>query len=194
MAKKVYIIHGWDGHPNEGWFPWLKSELEKKGFQVTIPQLPQPEEPRISRWIPTLIKAVENPDEQTYFVGHSMGCQVIARYLETLPEGIQVGGAVFVAGFFKSLTNIEKNETSQKLTKEWLETSIDLKKIKSKLKGSMAIFSDDDPYVPLDNQEEFRDLLESKIIVEHGKGHFSGSTGTTFLISALDALLEISKQ
>ena len=33
-----------------------------------------------------------------------MGCQTIARYLETLPDEIKVGGAVFVAGFFKSLT------------------------------------------------------------------------------------------
>ena len=26
---KVVMIHGWSGHPHEGWFPWLKSELEK---------------------------------------------------------------------------------------------------------------------------------------------------------------------
>jgi hypothetical protein len=27
MARKVIIAHGWDGHPQEGWFPWLKSTL-----------------------------------------------------------------------------------------------------------------------------------------------------------------------
>jgi esterase/lipase len=35
--KKVFIIHGWDGYPEEGWFPWLKKELEKKGFSVFVP-------------------------------------------------------------------------------------------------------------------------------------------------------------
>jgi hypothetical protein len=28
-AKRVFIIHGWEGYPEEGWFPWLKKELEK---------------------------------------------------------------------------------------------------------------------------------------------------------------------
>lgn len=101
MHKRVFIIHGWDGYPEEGWFPWLKKELEAKSFTVFVPQLPKPDEPRIDNWVPELRKVVGNPDEQTYFVGHSMGCQTIARYLETLPEGVKVGGAVFVAGFFK---------------------------------------------------------------------------------------------
>ena len=26
-AKRVFIVHGWGGHPDEGWFPWLSSEL-----------------------------------------------------------------------------------------------------------------------------------------------------------------------
>ena len=24
MTKRAFIIHGWDGYPDEGWFPWLK--------------------------------------------------------------------------------------------------------------------------------------------------------------------------
>ena len=28
--QRVFIIHGWDGYPEEGWFPWLKKELEAK--------------------------------------------------------------------------------------------------------------------------------------------------------------------
>jgi len=29
--KRVFIIHGWGGNPEEGWLPWLKKELEAKG-------------------------------------------------------------------------------------------------------------------------------------------------------------------
>src|SRR3989338_7241510 len=94
--KRIFIVHGWDGYPEEGWFPWLKKELEAKGFEVQVPQLPQADAPRIYNWVPALTKTVGVPDKQTFFVGHSMGCQTIARYLETLPEGVQVGGAVFV--------------------------------------------------------------------------------------------------
>src|SRR3989338_169649 len=98
--KRVFIVHGWGGHPEEGWFPWLKKELEAKGFKVFVPQLPDAENPRIQKWVPKLAETVGVPDEETYFVGHSMGCQTIARYLESLPAEIKIGGAIFVAGFF----------------------------------------------------------------------------------------------
>ena len=38
--KKVVIIHGANGSPEENWFPWLKKELETKGIEVIIPQFP----------------------------------------------------------------------------------------------------------------------------------------------------------
>jgi len=192
MQKKVFIIHGWDGYPEEGWFPWLKRELEARKFSVVVPQLPKSEEPRINYWVPALKKIAGKPDEQTYFVGHSMGCQTIARYLETLPKGVMVGGVVFVAGFFKRLTNLEDDDVVLSVSKEWLTTPLNLEKVKVHLQQSIAIFSDDDPYVPIDNKEEFTDILGSRIEIEQGKGHFSGSTGTTKLPIVLKALLEIA--
>ena len=191
--KRVFIVHGWDGYPEEGWFPWLKKELEVRGFSVLVPQLPNPDEPRINNWVPKLKEVVGKPDGQTYFIGHSMGCQTIARYLETLSENTKVGGAVFVAGFFKRLTNLEDDDIVRSVSQEWLTTPLDLKKVKTCLKKSVAIFSDDDPYVSIDNQEDFSNILGSKIVITHGQGHFSGSTGTTTLPVALEALLEIAE-
>jgi len=173
MLKQVYIIHGWDGHPQDNWFPWLKTELENRNFIVSIPQLPKPEEPRIKNCIPALKHIIQNPNEQTYFIGHSMGCQAITRYLETLPEDIVIGGAIFVAGFFRELSNLEDDEVMHDVAREWLTTPLDLKKVKTHIKKSVAIFSDNDPYVPLINQEIFRAILGSEIIIQENKGHFS---------------------
>ena len=192
MKKRVFIVHGWDGYPKEGWFPWLKKELENEGFKVFVPQLPEPDRPLIQNWVPALAKAVGKPDGQTYFVGHSMGCQTIVRYLESLPEGLQIGGAVFVAGFLKELTNLE--DDSVEIGKHWLEAKIDFKKVKSHLNKSVAIFSDNDPWIPLDNQNDFRDKLGSKIIIKHSMGHFSGSRdGIIELPIVLESFLEIAK-
>ncbi len=190
MKKRVFIIHGWDGYPEEGWFPWLKKELEANGFIVFVPQFPKPDEPRINSWVSKLKEIVGGPDEQTYFVGHSIGCQAIARYLETLPEDIMVGGAIFVSGFFRKLTNLEDDETVYSVSEEWLKTPLNFTKVKNHLKNSIAIFSDNDPYVPLDNQSDFRDKLGSKIIIEHQKGHFSGPRDNmTELPVVLDSIL-----
>lgn len=191
MSKRVIVVHGWCGYPEEGWFPWLKKELEQRGFEVIVPQLPEPRVPRINNWVPKLREVVGQPDEQTYFVGHSMGCQTIARYLESLPEGTKVGGAVFVAGFFKRLTGIEEGEESD-VVREWLETPLDLASVRARLKGSVAVFSDNDHYVPLDNQDDFAQKLGSRIVIEHAQKHFSGSTGTTELLVALEAVLELA--
>ncbi|MDP2633102.1 MAG: alpha/beta hydrolase [Candidatus Curtissbacteria bacterium] len=188
--KRVIIVHGWDGYPETNWFPWLKKELETRGFKVDVPQLPDADSPRIYKWVPALAKTVGMPDEETFFVGHSMGCQAIARYLETLPDDIIVGGAVFVAVFFKKLMNLEEDPDVQETGKHWLTTPIDLTKVRSHLKRSVAIFSDDDPWVPLDNQDDFKNKLGSEIIIEHEKGHFSSGESYQNKIYELPAALE----
>lgn len=192
MKKRVFIVHGWGGNPQENWLPWLKKELETKGFKVFVPQLPDPRNPRIYNWIPKLSETVGTPDEQTYLIGHSMGCSTIAHYLESLPNDVRVGGAVFVAGFFKRLTGIENEKGNAETVEHWLSAPIDLMKVKSHINKSVAIFSDNDPYVPLDNQDDFRDKLGSKIIVEHKMGHFNKAAGITKLPIALKSLLEIA--
>ena len=191
--KRVIIVHGWDGYPEEGWFPWLKNELEKKGFEVLVPQLPQPKIPRIENWVPKLAETVGTPDENTYLVGHSMGCQTIARYLEALPEGVKIGGAVFVGGFFKRLTDIN-GEEEQEVVNHWLKAPLDLQKVKSHLLGGIAIFSDNDHFVPLDNTGDFRDKLGSEIIIKKGMGHFSGGDKTFELPTALESVLKLAGQ
>ncbi|OGM96277.1 MAG: hypothetical protein A3B86_04000 [Candidatus Yanofskybacteria bacterium RIFCSPHIGHO2_02_FULL_38_22b] len=191
--KRVFIIHGWEGYPEENWFPWLKKELEAEGFEVFVPQMPDADNPRIERWIPKISEIVGIADENTYFVGHSMGCQAIVRYLETLPEGIKIGGVIFVAGFFKRLTGLGEEPDFEAVEKEWMVTPLDLEKVKNHLNESVAIFSDDDPYVPLDNQDDFRDKLGSKIIIQHKMNHFSSNWGLTELPVVLDELLKMVK-
>lgn len=192
--KRVFIVHGWEGYPEEGWFPWLKKELETRGFAVQVPELPDTAKPRIEKWLPVLTQAVGKVDADTYFVGHSMGCQTIVRLLENLPNDTQAGGAVFVGGWFKRLTGLEDDPDVQETDRHWLTTPVDLKKAKSHLKNSVAIFSDNDPWVPLDNQDDFRHKLGSEIIIEHNKLHFSGEQGIMELPSALEAMLKIANE
>lgn len=160
MQKRIFIIHGWDGYPEEGWFPWLKQELEQKDFSVAVPAMPDAAEPNIEAWTSHLSRIVGNADENTFFIGHSIGCPAILRYLESLPADAKVGGAVFVAGWF-TLTNVNSDE-EKKIAKPWLETPIDFEKIKQHTKKFIALFSDNDPYVPLDNKNVFEINLEQK--------------------------------
>lgn len=195
---RVIIVHGWASHPEGDWFPWLKRELEKRGFEVLTPKLPNPKNPRIKEWVQKIAEAAGVPDEKTFFVGHSLGCQAIVRYLETLPPGTKVGGAVFVGGCFKRLTGLEEEIKEDigiaETERHWLGTPIDFAKVKPHLPKSIAIFSDNDYYVPPDNQDDLRDKLGSEIIIEHDMGHFSGVLDGVFeLPIALESVLKLAK-
>jgi hypothetical protein len=192
MKKRVFIIYGWDGFPEECWFPWLKKELEKKGFEVSIPDMPNPEIPVIEDWVSAVEEAVGNADENTFFVGHSTGCQTIIRYLEGLPDKTKIGGVVFVAGWFK-LTNLEDAEV-EAIAEPWLTRHIDFSKVKMKIKNSVAILSDNDTYNYVkENSNIFKNKLGAKIVMEHNKGHIGNESGIKELPSALKEILRISK-
>jgi len=187
--KRAFIVHGWGGTVREGWFPWLKSELEKNGFIVQIPPMPNPDQPTIKEWTEHLTKVVGTPDEETFLIGHSIGCQTIIRYVETLDR--RIGGAVFVAGFF-TLSGIDADE-ERKLARPWLEEPIDVKRVKRNLKGSVAILSTNDEYVPfVENRTMFEGRLGSEIVVEKDKGHLGGEARIKILPSALDAVLRLA--
>lgn len=185
LKKRVFIIHGWDGYPEEGWFPWLKKELKKRGFDVQVPAMPNTSEPKIGEWVPYLSKLVGEVDEDTFFVGHSIGCQTILRYLERLPENKKIGGVVLVAGWF-TLTNLSSEE-EWKIAKPWIETPISIGKIRKHTNNFVVVLSDNDDWVPLgETRYLFETRLGAKTITEHDKGHFDNIRE---LPSALEALL-----
>ncbi|MBI2673666.1 MAG: serine hydrolase family protein [Candidatus Zambryskibacteria bacterium] len=190
--KRVFIVHGWGGRPDEAWFPWIKKELEAKGFEVFVPAMPNTAEPKIETWVSFLKQVVGMPDSNTFFVGHSIGCQTIIRYLETLPEGVKIGGAVFVAGFY-NLRNLETEE-EERIAGPWVNTPLNDDKIRNAVNKAVAIFSDNDPYVLPENQESWKNRVGAKIIVEHNKGHFNEEDPAVWeLPSALKAVLGMIK-
>jgi len=191
--KRAIIIHGWEGHPQEGWFPWLKKELEAKGFEVLVPQMPNPDEPVISEWISKLKEVAGNVDEKTHFIGHSIGCQAILRYLETLSENVKVGNVILVGAWMTldETTLEEEGEGTLEVAKPWMETPINWEKIKTHCDKFVGIFSDNDYYVPLSETKKFEENLGAKIVIDKGKKHFSGIDGVTELPSVLKEITSL---
>jgi len=173
--KKVYLIHGWgDNTTDVTWFPWLKEELKKKDIKVISFNMPNTDEPKINEWVGYLKENInlKDLDEETYFVGHSIGCQTIMRFLEQLPKDKKVAGAIFVAGWFNLLETAYEEEGEKEIGKPWIETPINFKKVKEHTKNFLAIFSEDDPCVPVSDSELFKEKLNAKIVIRKNEGHF----------------------
>lgn len=189
MSKRIFVVHGWDRGPDKDWMPWAKRELERRGFEVILLSMPDPDYPKINTWVEHLRKEVGKPSENTILVGHSIGCQTILRYLENLPEGQKVDRVICVAGWFSLTPEATPSDEEKTIVKPWIETPMDLEKIRSKANSFAAIFSDNDPYVPYEeNSEIYKKKLGAEIILQKGMGHFSEDTGATELPVLLHVL------
>lgn len=188
-------MHGWGGYPGEGWQSWLKKQLEKRKWKVETPKMPNTEEPKIKEWVSKLQEIAEDIDKKTYFVGHSIGCQAILRFLENLDRGVRIGGVVFVAPWMHldEQTIKEEGEDVLEIAKPWVETPIDWKKVKQHTNKFICIFSDNDYYVPLTNSKFFKEKLNAEIFIEKEKGHFSGSDNVNELPVVLEKLGETTE-
>lgn len=181
--KKVIIVHGWEASPENHWFPWLKSELEKFGCKVSIPSMPNTNHPTMLEWAEHLRHIIGKPNEDTYLVGHSLGSVAILRYLESLAEGEKIGGAVLVAGFLEPIEYAELDS--------FFATPFDFEKIRGKIRKIISIHSGNDQVVPIENSQSMKDNLGAEQIIVQNAGHFNEGDGFTEFPIMLQKMREL---
>ncbi|MFA7286244.1 MAG: alpha/beta hydrolase [Patescibacteria group bacterium] len=181
--KRVFIIHGWEGSPDNHWFPWLKRELESRDYVVIASQFPGEQHPVLAMWLTELSRIVGEVDSETYFVGHSLGCITILKYLETVPVGTNVAGAILVAGFISSLGIPE--------IENFIAVPVDAMRIRAACSKIVAFQSTNDDFVSLAHGEVLRDELGAKLVVVENAGHFCAEDGYESFPSLLEKLLAL---
>lgn len=182
---RIFLIHGWSGSPQGDWLPWATKELAAKGYEVIAPQMPDTDVPVIRPWVDYLANIVGSIRESDIFIGHSIGCQTVLRYLEKTAG--KADKIILVAPWF-TLTNLE-NDEMRHIADPWLKTPMDFSQIKTKAQDFITIFSDNDPWVPyIQNKQMFRDKLNPEIITLHNKGHMTSDEGVTQLPDLLTLL------
>lgn len=165
MKQKVIILHAWYNKPDSNWYPWLKKELEKRDYEVAIPELPTMNSD--SPDLELLIRQVKNLiDIETTLIGHSLTCLLAMR----LAERIKFKRMILVAGWdFDDLTREHKSFWSNKLNHE---------AIKGNVAERYVIHADNDPYFTAYQAEEMAKRLDGKFILVKGAGHFTQKNGT----------------
>jgi len=149
--------------------------------------MPEAAAPKMELWIPKLAEMIGLPDDELVLIGHSMGVQTIMRYLASI--NTQIARFISVAGFFTLIPGSIGTAEDEKVADPWLTIPIDTEKVKSNTQKITAIFSDDDPYIALENVKMFEKRLGAKTVVLHNKGHMGASENVTELPEALKAIL-----
>jgi len=179
--RTAFIFHGVGGHPEENWFPWVKSELEKMGWQVVVPQFPNASRPTLASWLRDFDQYADLIDEKSILIGHSLGATFILRFLESYSGKIDT--AAFVAGPIAKLHN-----DFDSLIASFIDHPFDWEKIRMKANRFVAFYGDNDPYVPLVQGKELAGKLHAHLTIVPGGGHLNEGSGHFSFPEILTAL------
>ena len=170
----VVVLHGTGGNSQDQWFPWLASELKKKGYTVWVPDLPGADEPDINQYNPYILKNCPfTIDQNTIVIGHSSGAVAAFGLVQILT--VRINKIISVAGFVDDLDY----KPVKKMFRTW---KFNWKIIKTKAKKFTIICSDNDPFVPAKHGKELQRLLDGDLKIMPGQKHFSVSTNPKYTI------------
>lgn len=163
MKPRIVYIHGnGSTHWSFAWAPWLKAQLESRGFETFFETMPDSIIAREQYWLPFLEEHVK-VDRHDVLVGWSSGAVAAMRYAERNP----LCGSVLISPSYTDL-NDDLEQQSGYFDKPW-----QWEKIKANQGQIALVWGDDDPYIP---QREFTFIAEqlrpTKLKI-HGGGHFT---------------------
>lgn len=160
-TPEVLILHGWYSKIESGWYPWLKTELDKKGYKVFLKQLPT-----MCSGLPDLKKILAFIFEKTCItkntivVGHSLGALLALRLAEYFPYKKML----LVAGW-------DFNDLTKEHRLFW-NKPINHKIIRNNVKNIYIFHSDSDPYITAFQAGEMSKRLDGQFFLIKRAGHF----------------------
>ena len=166
---RTLILHGSFGSKDGNWFPWLASELEKRGEEVYVPQMPVGVgKQNFESWSNELDKLAI--DEKTIIIAHSIAPVFVCKYL--VKNNIRVKKLIFFCGF----NNYLGIDSDYDAVNEPMYFD-DLGDVKKYCDDIVCFYSDNDPYVKFDVEKQFANTITDKQIIVKDGGHINSESG-----------------
>jgi uncharacterized protein len=163
--KNAIILHGAGDNPNKFWIPSIKSFLEKNGYSVWAPLLPDAEKPDLKKQLPfVLTGGVFNKD--TVLISHSAGGPLALSILENI--NIKIHKTIIISGY------IFQSKEQPTLI---LRPKYNTEKIKNNCSDLIFINSDNDPWGCNDEQGlKMWKQFGGTLILRENEGHCGSGT------------------
>ncbi len=179
--KRVILLHGKGGTADGALMQWARGELEKSGYEVEVPQLPNTTEPDDIEQA-EYIKNNCTIDEHTILVGHSAGGLAAMRLLEST----KAGRLVLVATPFKAkfLDGKERPTIARSI-----ERGYDFARIRANVQGVLALYDVGDPIVPIEDGESYAKAFDTFLMRGNGtEGHFNAAKEPDLLMAIMPTI------
>lgn len=162
MKPRFIFVHGNETtHWSFGWAPWLKSELEKLGFETFFETMPDSIIARSEYWLPFL-KEHAHAGKNDVLIGWSSGAVAAMRYAEEN----QILGSVLISPCYTDLgDDMEKQSGYYDKAWEWDHIKANQSKI-------ALMWGDDDPYIPQSEFDFIASQLHPTTVKIHNGKHF----------------------
>ena len=168
--KNYFIIHGSFANPNMDWYPWLKDELIKLNQDVIAPDFPVGLEiQNYSAWKNELDKYKDKINENTVFIAHSIGPIFIIKYLKE--NNIKIDSLYSISGFNGMINIKDFDKVNESFFME------DISGFDKLCSRRIAIYSDNDPFVPYNLLDDFSKKIKSEVHIINNAGHFIEDDG-----------------
>lgn len=173
LQPTIYLIPRWAGTIHSDWYDWLVLEIKNK-YKIEIQRLEVPDwnKTSIEESVQFLNENIKELNENTYFIGHSVGCQAILRFLDKKLETsreLKVGGFLFIAAWFEV-------DIPWVSLKPWLKTeNLNFSFIAQAAQYKKIIISDNDPFTSdfKQNKERWKTKLSADVVIYSNQLHFN---------------------
>ena len=178
---RAFIFHGTGGSSQENWLPWIREELVKLGYDVTIPDFPAPDQPLPERWYPVIDGLVKDADRDSIVIGHSLGGAIALRFLERIRISVNVAAIVGATLGIPPIKYITGDSP-------FLAGGFDWGAIRKRARHFVVFHSDNDLFVCLENGQKAAQELGVPLSFVPGAGHFNQAAGYTQFPELLEAI------
>ncbi|KAA0205826.1 glycosyltransferase [Candidatus Uhrbacteria bacterium] len=192
-GQNIAVIDGFCGKCDSNWKPWLKAELENKGYEPKMLALPNSCSPDFDECLSFLRKELQGFGPNDIVIGHSLGGYFAIKISEEKEFGTLILVAPTTGKIIEPQTEAGRAGKDFDALKRVISHGVQLENIKVKKK--VLFFDRKDDRIPFETTEEFDASWQKHLTT--GKGHFA-TRDKVFefpeLLSVVTARNEVTKQ
>ncbi len=163
---RIILVHGYKASPSTNFLPWLERELRARGFDVLIPELPNPAEPDRDAWTEALVDVCAPLTENDIIVGHSLGGAAALRMLEAAEARTTPHAMVMIATPWM---------IADEKFRGFFFSELDFEVLMWRAAKFVVIHAQNDPIIPVEHGKRYAATLHAALVTPETGEHFQGT-------------------